>query len=142
MEPEIALAVGRALFSKLSAFHEIEGKSVCAIWHVEEQGNLNQVILDFGLVSLIVNATPNDDSIDFHCTKSAEIRQTVRADVSQNELWREVVGSPFGWGWVTVNQQGYCDGLLLSFGGIEPQVLMSVIATSIKLRRISVMSEA
>lgn len=136
METEIASAVGQALFPKLSAFHEISDKPLRAIWHVSEYSCLDRVILDFGLVSLIVAAISDDDSIDFTIWKTVDLLTMPRQDVSQSAFWKESVGRPFGWGWVTVNQQGYCDGLLISFGGIEPQIVMNVMASSIKLRRI------
>jgi hypothetical protein len=44
---------------------------------------------------------------------------------------------PFGWGYAVVNQQAYCDGLLLSFGDIRPKVLLQVIASSIDVKAIS-----
>jgi Family of unknown function (DUF6334) len=36
------------------------------------------------------------------------------------------------WGWITINQQDALDGILISFGGISPQVMLNVIASSIK----------
>lgn len=94
------------------------------------------MILDFGPVSLIVNGIPDDDSIDFNIAKTADLRVTSRKDASESAFWKDSIGQPFGWGWITVNQQGYCDGLLMSFGGIEPLILMNVIASSIQLRQI------
>ncbi len=36
-----------------------------------------------------------------------------------------------------MNQQGYIDGLLIGFDGIEPQVLLNVVASSIKVSQIT-----
>jgi hypothetical protein len=136
MDADIALAIGQALFPKLSAFHEIGHKPLRGVWHVTELACLDRVILNFGLVSLIVAAAANDDSIDFVISKTADLTAMPRQDVSESVFWKESVGQPFGWGWVTVNQQGYCDGLLISFGGMEPQIIANVIASSIRLRRV------
>ena len=141
MEKDIALAVGQALFSKLSTFQELGGESLRSVCYVHDERDLDQVILDFDSVSVIVRAMPDDDSVDFSSTRRADLQSTPRADVSQGEFWKKFIGVPFGWGWVTVNQQGYCDGLLLSFKGIEPQVLMNVVASSLKLRLISSVSD-
>jgi hypothetical protein len=44
----------------------------------------------------------------------------------------------FGWGWITMNQQGYCDGLLLSFGKvIFPQLVLNVMASAIEVGKIA-----
>jgi len=39
----------------------------------------------------------------------------------------------FGWGWLTINQQGYIDGDMLSFAGITPRLLITVVASSLKV---------
>ena len=135
MESDIALAVGNALLPKLESFHEIEGRPLVSIWHVEQLGDLVRLILEFEAVSLIISAV-EDDSIDFKATTALEPK--IAPDhIRRSEFWKDFVGLPFGWGWVTINQQGYCDGLLLSFGGIEPQILINVVASSLKLCRIS-----
>ena len=56
--------------------------------------------------------------------------------IDLSESWRDLIGAEFWWGWIAVNQQGYSDGVLLSFNGIDPQVLLNVIASSIVVRRI------
>ena len=58
----------------------------------------------------------------------------VSVDVSSNEPWVNFIGKVFGWGWITLNQQGYCDGVLLSFEQVVfPEVALNVIASSIKV---------
>jgi hypothetical protein len=47
--------------------------------------------------------------------------------------WKELLGKECGWTWVAINQQGYCDGVMLSFDGIVPTVLLHVIASSIEV---------
>jgi hypothetical protein len=64
-----------------------------------------------------------------------DIEQTSE-NLTSSSFWREFVGQPFGWGWAVMNQQGYSDGVLLSFGGVTPQVLLEVIASSLKTHRI------
>jgi hypothetical protein len=49
-----------------------------------------------------------------------------------SEPWRNLIGQAFGWGWITINQQDALDGILLSFDGIIPLVMLNVIASSIK----------
>lgn len=135
MEPAIALTVGKALYAKLSAFQETNGSLLREVRQAWAHGNLERVVLDFGAGVLIVDAEAHDDSINFRC-EEANCSTDAQLGTSGG-FWQDFIGRTFGWGWITVNQQGYCDGLLLSFDGIEPQVSMSVVASSIKLRRIT-----
>jgi hypothetical protein len=79
----------------------------------------------------------NDDSIKFHAAETSGLELTGSEDAAQSEVWRDFVGQQFGWGWITVNQQGYCDGLLLSFAGINPQIVLNVAASSIRAARVT-----
>ena len=126
-----------ALSPMLAFFHRIEGKVLHAAWKVHTEGSLDRLILDFGSDALIVVADENDDSIDITVADVANLGTTDAVDGSNLDPWKRFVGQAFGWGWVTVNQQGYTDGLLLSFGGIVPQVAINVIASSIKVSTIT-----
>jgi hypothetical protein len=126
-----------AIAPMLTAFHAVVDRPLRAAWEVYIEGSLDRVVLDFGQISLVVAADENDDSIDITATETADLRGVGGVDRSLVDPWNNLIGKPFGWGWVTVNQQGYCDGLLLSFGGIVPQVLLNVIASSIKIAAIS-----
>ena len=126
-----------ALAPILSAFHAIGDQSLRAVWQVETYGSVDRLVLDFGRVSLSVVADENDDSIDIAVEDTAGLRNARGTNVSHLGPWDHLVGKGFGWGWVTVNQQGYCDGLMLSFGGIVPQIVLNVIASSIKVRMIA-----
>lgn len=122
-----------ALAPVLSMFHSIGDRSLCAVWQVYTEGSLDKLIFDFGQISLIVAADENDDSIDIAVAGQNRPLPVGCADGSQLQPWTNIIGKPFGWGWVTVNQQGYCDGLLLGFGEIIPQIVLNVIASTIKV---------
>jgi hypothetical protein len=57
--------------------------------------------------------------------------------VPSSPTWSGLIGKPMGWGWLVVNQQGYLDSVLLSFGGVVPEVAIIVVASALKLRRVS-----
>jgi Family of unknown function (DUF6334) len=135
MEPETAHAVARALFTKLSAFQEMKGRSLLAVEQIYEHRCLARIVLDFGEVSLVITAEAEDDSIGFCSAKGSDGR-AANATNAGPDFWKELIGVRFSWGWITVNQQGYCDGVLLSFDGIDPDVLMIVRASSLTCRRI------
>src|SRR5258708_8030949 len=129
-------SAAEALCPILSSFHSIGRQSLKAVWQRYTDGSMDKLVLDFGVVSLIVVANPNDDSVDIMSTDATDLRNT-GVDASHLEPWESFIGKPFGWGWITINQQGYCDGLLLSFGGIVPQVILNVISSSIKVSAIT-----
>ncbi|MGB9468286.1 MAG: DUF6334 family protein, partial [Candidatus Acidiferrum sp.] len=52
-------------------------------------------------------------------------------DASESEPWGSFIGKPFGWGWIIINQQGYCDGILLRVSGITQVMFLNVVASSI-----------
>jgi hypothetical protein len=90
------------------------------------------VILDFEQLSLVIKAKPDDDTIEIAVERDADISSRTYIDASISYPWRKFVGEPFGWGWIAINQQGFCDGALLSFHGIKPQLLLNVVASSLK----------
>ncbi len=134
------IRAAEALRPTLDAFHPIHDKPLRAVWQVWTEGSLERVALDFGPVWLVVTADESDDSIDITALAAVDLREHGGVDASRLEPWKGFIGKPFGWGWVTVNQQGYCDGLLLSFGGIVPQLFLNVIASSIKLSAVLALS--
>jgi len=125
--------VAEALYPTLDAFHAISGQPLQTVWQVYTEASLDRLILDFGSVSLVVIADENDDSVDLEVAETTDDHNAGSVDASHLEPWNNFIGRAFGWGWVTVNQQGYCDGLLLSFEGIIPQLVLNVIASSIKV---------
>jgi hypothetical protein len=131
------LKVAEALAPMLSAFQSIIGKPLQSVWQCGTEGSLDRVALDFDGASLVILADENDDSIDITLSEQTDQRNISDVDASDLDPWRGFVGMPFGWGWVTVNQQGYCDGVLLSFGGIFPQIALNVVASSIKVAAIT-----
>jgi hypothetical protein len=141
MKSDIALAVGKALFPMLSKLQEVGQLPLRAVRQIETEGYLERIILDFDSLFLIVSVDPDSDSVDFEIVYSTETNKTSGIDVSGRDPWSNFIDEPFGWGWVTVNQQGYCDGLLLSFKGIFPQVLLNVAASSIKAGLIDYISQ-
>jgi hypothetical protein len=123
-----------ALFPVLAHFQAIEGRPLSSVSQMSTDGCLDKLCFDFGDLSLFVLADREDDSINLDISTSAAPHAR---DVSGTDLWRSFINQPFGWGWLTVNQQGYCDGVLLSFDGIVPQILLNVVASSIKVMHIT-----
>jgi len=124
------LATAEALSPLLSNFRRIDGQIVRTVRRVYDEGCLARVILDFDQVSLTIEARPEDDTVEIRTEEITSIAKT-GIDAGKSQPWCSFMGKPFGWGWATINQQGYCDGVLLSFGGITPQLMLNVVASSI-----------
>jgi len=135
------LKAAEALFPLLSAFHEINGSVLKTVRQEIYEDSHVGIVLDFESKSLIIRANPEDDTVDFFVVASSAIEKSDRNDVSQTFPWKQFIGKEFGWGWVSVNQQGYLDGLILSFGGIIPDLIVTVIASSLKLGSVQLRAE-
>lgn len=125
------IAAAEALWPLLDTFQALSGHPLRRARHFYDAASLNAVVLDFGNLFLTVTTEKDDDTIEFS-VGSADCEVNKSIDVSNAPPWASFMGAPFGWGWVTVNQQGYTDGLIMSFGGIVPQIMLSVMASSIK----------
>jgi hypothetical protein len=128
--------IAEALFTTLSPFHELANLQLLSVQGMEADGSLDKLVLNFGLRSLILKANADDDTLRVQTVESLETTETFTSSVDA-DLWKEFIGKRFGWGWVTVNQQGYLDGALLSFSGISPQILVTVVASSLKIARLT-----
>src|SRR5262249_16056445 len=99
---------------------------------VYTEGILDKIVLGFDQDSLVIEAEPYDDTIVFHLINNNDRDIQGWINASYSAPWSGFIGEPFGWGWITINQQDALDGILLSFGGIEPQLMLNVMASSIE----------
>jgi hypothetical protein len=112
-----------------------------AVWYIHAEGCLERVVLECGALFISILASADDDTVKVWSSPQSDFQQTSAINVIQERPWSSLSGKPFGWGWATVNQQGYCDGILLSFAGIEPQVCLNVVASSINVLSVSKIPE-
>jgi hypothetical protein len=133
----IKTKTAEVLFPLLSAFHDVNGLRLKAVSQRKMEDSLVGIAFDFGSKALIVKADGEDDTVEFWSAESA-LLELFPEDISNVYPWIGFIGQEFGWGWSTVNQQGYLDGIILSFGGIMPQLLLTVVASSLKVCRIAV----
>jgi len=115
----------------LLEFHAINGHLLRAVWHVYKEQSLDKIVLEFDQVSLIVEAESYDDTIIFHLASNSNLSKHYWINASHSEMWSGFIGKTFGWGWIIINQQDAIDGILLSFDGIIPQLMLIVMASSI-----------
>lgn len=129
----IQLRVGELLFPLLSAFHQFGNAKLLSARTRCLDGSIDILLLDFGAKALVVSANADLDTIEFRAGESGATEPEGELSIADPVIWSPYIGKPFGWGWVTINQQGYCDGLLLSFEGIQPNILLNVMASEIKM---------
>lgn len=138
---DFKMKTAEALSPLLSAFHAIAEQKLNAVRGTYVEGSLERLSFHFDRNCLIVTADENDDSLDVIAVAPTDPR-CGGADASGLDPWRDLIGRAFGWGWVTVNQQGYCDGLLLSFHDIVPMIILNVMASSIEMGKITMVDQA
>jgi len=126
------LDAAKAIHSMLSPFHAMTGQTLRTVQYRDEEGSRTQITLGFDSGSLKIQANENDDSIEVTVVPCGSVNDLT--DAGSLEPWTTFIGKTLGWGWLAFNQQGYCDGVLLSFdGGVLPQVVLTVAASSIKV---------
>ena len=122
------ITAGIALRPVLDAFHAVDGQSLTSVSEAYKDGCLTGIVFTFESNTLTVAANVEDDSVELLVTNCSG--RPPAHDVSDREPWVTFIREPFRWGWLTLNQQGYCDGVLLSFRGITPQLVLTVEASS------------
>lgn len=92
--------------------------------------------LEFTTKRLVFTANPDADTIDVRCEDIQSSNSSAWKRANAREPWKSLIGSAFRWGWITVNQQRYCDGVILSFDDLLPTIMLYVIGSSITVRRL------
>ena len=130
------IATAHELKPILDEFCRVEDQALKSVRLIHEDGALSGIAFDFDQFSVTIEANANDDTVEISSRGVFALDKAIGTDATNVQPWAAVIGEPFGWGWVTVNQQGYCDGVLLSFRGITPQFLLNVVASSIDVSTI------
>lgn len=100
-------------------------------------GCRDELILDLGDCFLRFGAEDDTDTIGCRFQPSPFRAKRGYRSIQSAKPWKKYVGKECGWTWLAWNQQGYLDSVLLSFEGIEPNVLLQTIASSIDVFTVS-----
>lgn len=114
-----------------STFLSFEGLCIESVWCERVDDCLEKIILKFETESLVIKAVADDDTVQLLRVPNAELAEVLQHAEPAPRVFSKYVGQEFGWGWIAVNQQNYLDGVLLSFNDIVPNLLLSVIASSL-----------
>jgi hypothetical protein len=123
--PSTRRTAGEMLYGEFEPFHNIEGELVSVFTNRDSA----ELIVNLTLGSILFRADADDDTLYWsHCLRKEE-----GVDVSLRDPWSMHIGKTFDHAWLTMNQKGYIDGALLSFGGMSPCTALNVMASAIKV---------
>jgi hypothetical protein len=121
----------------LSKFLSFNGLEVRSIWYVWKDGCLAEIVLSFDNESIVFEAESEYDSVGINIVQRSQMDSLLASAIAAPPMWNKYVGQRFGWGWITINQQNVLDGVILSFNGIFPNLLLNVAASSIRVHEVS-----
>ncbi len=130
--------IAEAAVPAMSAFELLGSDPLQAVRYFTIEGSLDRIVLDFGPHSIVIAADFKDDSLGFTIVDPQTNDDPKGVDVTNSQPWASLLGKPFVWAWMAVDQRGYIDGLLISFSGMIPQVLLTVVASSIKVASVGI----
>ena len=90
--------------------------------------------LERGVVHVCVNA--DTDEVIVRAYPDASALDSSR-EWKHIDTLKEYVGYELGWCWIARNYLGYADTLMLSFAGIEPEVALVGMASSLHIYRLT-----
>ncbi len=127
---QAAKAVSVLKSTALEPFQACGQKQLTAVLHGDaEDGEV--LLLVFGNDALSLKSDPDQDTLVVVFGPVGDTGDL--DDLTGDAPWSRFIGKPFFWGWLTVNQQGYTDGALISFDGVIPEVGVNVVASSLEI---------
>ena len=111
----------------------------CAARQTKEGMKVNQVALILERATLLISVHEDTDEIILRASEDG------RAIMGSSRKWRKLTplskytAKKVGWCWTARNDRGYGDLFILSFRGIEPEIVFCGIASSLwiyKVKRI------
>lgn len=113
----------------LEPFHASQQKLLTAVLHRDtDEGET--IFLVFDRAALCLKSDPEFDRVTVGYGPLDDVDDC--DELTADTPWSRFIGKPFFWGWLTVNQQGFVDGVLVSFDGVLPEVGVSVVASSLE----------
>jgi hypothetical protein len=126
--------------SSLDSFHCLtseEPQHLEGVYEKVEDTCRLVIMLKFENKALLILADTDHDTAVVECEDAHSLDLDGYTSINTLLPWRGLLGQVFGWGWLTINQQGYPDGVLLSFDGLVPQILLFVAASSLHVHVVS-----
>ena len=123
-------------------FETLHGQRVTAIrgtrLEADEVGRsrCNELALHLEDTVLLVSVNiDTDEVIVMTCADASSL--TSANEWTEIEALKEYVGYELGWSWIARNYLGYADTLMLSFSGIEPEIALCAVASTLWIYRLT-----
>jgi hypothetical protein len=101
-----------------------------------------ELVLNLGDCFLQFGVDIDTDTIISQFQASPFRSKKAYRSIRSGKPWKKYVGKECSWTWLAWNQQGYLDSVLLSFEGIEPNVLLNAIGSSLEIFTIALVEKA
>lgn len=121
-------------------YEQLDGQRVASIMgrgikNAEDGLNVDEVAIGLERMTLLITVNLDTDEI---ILKAGEDKKAL---LGSSRRWKSLaplskyVGKELGWSWAVRNYRGYSDLFVLSFHGIEPQIVFCGIASSLWIYR-------
>jgi hypothetical protein len=121
-----------ALSPLLSIFETIDGLTLRGVKQRTTNDIVDTILFQLEESFLTIKAMSDDTVTIF--LESGYGHGTAINDV---QPWATNIGKSIGWNWVAVNQQGYMDSVLISFGCVVPEIAIFAVASGLQVHSIS-----
>jgi hypothetical protein len=111
--------------SAMAPFHAAQGYTLTAVLSADTDKG-EEIILAFGVRGLVFGCDADTDALELAFVELDDVDDA--DDLTGDPAWSKYIGKEFSTGWLTVNQQGFADGALLSFDDVVPEVGLNVVA--------------
>ena len=126
-------SAGAAFISELEPFRKAQGKTLTAVLR-RDYGEGEELTLAFGSERLLLRCDEVRDAVQIKFG-GIELVDDID-DLTADAPWSRFIGKEFFWGWLTINPQGFADGVLLSFDGVVPELGLNVVASTFEVLEI------
>ncbi len=124
---------GTGFLEELLPFHQAQGHQLTAVLSADTEDG-EQILLAFGTEGLIFSCNGDTDTVAVRFGPLGSVDDA--EDLTADGAWSRFIGKEFFWGWLMLNQQGYADGVLLSFDGVVPEIGLNVVASEFEVLEI------
>lgn len=114
----------------VKAFLEAQGRQLTAVLSNDTTEG-EELLLAFGSEGLVFRCNEDSDALAISLEPLPALDDA--EDLTAHPIWSRFLGKEFSTGWLMMNQHGYCDGALLSFDGVVPEVGLNVVAAAFEI---------
>lgn len=127
----LKLKAADVLSPLLSTLREFHGSPLLDVREHTQHGNVTSLHLVFANHSLVVTVVEDDDTLEVTSSATGP-----NSSSTSSQAWKNALTKELAWSWVMFDQHGYLDGVLLSFGKLVPEFIITAVASSIQVKHV------